>query len=272
MNDISGLSEMRRPAFGLRDGKFVVEDAALGYRQVRPLVRNIKDGSIMVLVPGSEFEMGDGKDSDCPKHRVWVDAYYIGVYCVTNRQYARYVREGKGRAPDNQEWKDNALADHPVVCVSWDDAMAYAKWVGCELPTEAQWEKAARGLKGLIYPWGDEWDKGKFRNDMNRARAETAEVWGYADGASGYGTYQQSGNVWEWCRDWYGDKYYIEEGAKKKSTKKKNPTGPALGSLRVHRGGGWWYHNPSFFRGACRYCFAPAYTGVPRGFRLVRTM
>ncbi len=239
-----------RTSFGLRDGKFVVEDAARGYRQVRPLVRNRKDGSIMVLVPGGEFEMGDGQDENCPKHRVWVDAYYIGVYCVTNRQYARFVREGKGRAPAAHygapKWCAEELFDHPVVCVSWDDAMAYAKWVGCELPTEAQWEKAARGVKGLIYPWGDEWDEGKCRNFNNFGIAETAKVWGYPKGVGGYGTYQQSGNVAEWCRDWYGKDYYKEAGAG------KNPTGPASGSKRVNRGGSWWGRRASCFRGADR--------------------
>ena len=82
------------------DGK-LYERTADGYRQVRPLVRNVRDGSILVLVPGGEFEMGDGQDSDCPRHRVQLDAFYMGVYCVTNGQYGRFVREGKGRAPEN---------------------------------------------------------------------------------------------------------------------------------------------------------------------------
>ncbi len=244
------------------------------YRAEHRLVRNKKDGSVLVLVPGGEFDMGDGQDENCPKHRVWVDAYYIGVYCVTKRQYARFVRETGHRAPATDfgtpKWKKGKCAkelwDHPVVCVSWDDAMAYAKWAGCELPTEAQWEKAARGPAGLIYPWGGEWDKGECRNDKNRAGAETTEVWGYPGGVSGYGTYQQSGNVWEWCLDWYGVKYYTEAGAK------KNPTGPATGSLRVDRGGDWWNDDPSFFRGAFRNGSDPYASAGDLGFRLVRTM
>jgi len=253
-------------AFGLRNGQFVMEDHQRGYRQVRPLVRNVKDGSVLVLVPGGEFEMGDGKDSDCPKHRVWLDAYYIGVYCVTNGQYARFVREGRGREPDNEKWKDGALANHPVVDVSWDDAEAYAKWAGCELPTEAQWEKAARGPGNLIYPWGNEWDEAKCRNNKNKGSEETAVVWEYAAGASGYGTYQQSGNVWEWCRDWYDEDYYKQAGAD------RNPTGSTSGSSRVCRGGSWRNGVASYFRGASRRGNDPAYRYDIRGVRLVRTV
>ena len=254
------------------DGKYCVVDRdRYVCNAAAPLVRNAKDGSVLALVPGGEFEMGDGvKESwksacDCPKHRVHVDAYYIGVYCVTNAQYARYVKEGKGREPDNSKWKDAALAGHPVVCVSWDDASAYAKWAGCELPTEAQWEKAARGPKGLIYPWGDDWDEKKCRNGTNKGGGQTCAVWEYAAGASGYGTCNQSGNVLEWCRDWYGEKWYSEAGAA------KNPVGPATGSFRVYRGGCWIYVVADYFRAAYRFRIVPASRFVYLGFRLVRT-
>jgi formylglycine-generating enzyme len=232
-----------------------------------PLVRNVKDGSVLVWVPGGEFEMGDGKDEDCPKHRVHLDGYYIGVSCVTNRQYGQFVRESKGREPGNSKWKDEALADHPVVDVSWEDASAYAKWAGCELATEAQCEKAARGPAGWIYPWGNEWEGGKkCRNDKNKGSEQTAPVYGYAAGASGYGTYQQSGNVLEWCRDWYDEKYYERRGAN------CNPTGPEIGLYRVIRGGGWWAAGASGFRGANRAWHGPGCRYSNLGFRLVRTV
>jgi sulfatase modifying factor 1 len=231
-----------------------------------PLARNIQDGSVFALVPGGEFEMGDGKDTNCPKHRVQVDAFYIGVCCVTNAQYARFVREGKGREPDNRTWKDAAKSGHPVVNVSWDDAMAYAKWSGCSLPTEAQWEKATRGPKNLLYPWGNDWDASKCRNSGNKGSGQTCPVWEYPAGASGYGTLNQSGNVWEWCKDWYGEKYYSESGAG------KNPAGSETGSNRVNRGGGWGNGVASRFRGACRVNFVPANRSVYQGFRLVRSL
>jgi formylglycine-generating enzyme required for sulfatase activity len=228
------------------------------------LAVNAKDGTLLVWIPAGEFEMGDGKDTDCPKHRVYLEGYWMGVYCVTNGQYGRFVAEGKGREPDNQRWKDKALAMHPVVNVSWDDSVAYGKWAGLGLPSEAQWEKACRGPKGLIYPWGNEWDEKRCRNDKNKGSETTAVVGGYAMGVSGYGTYQQSGNVWEWCADWYGDKYYTEPGAG------KNPTGPATGSNRVFRGGSWGNGDASIFRGAIRSIGAPARRADCRGFRLVR--
>jgi formylglycine-generating enzyme len=253
-----------RVAFGLRDGRFVELDSERGYRQVRPLVRNAKDGSVLVWIPGGEFEMGDDKDSDCPKHRVHLDGYYIGVYCVTNGQYVRFVEETGHSAPDNSRWNQEPFVAQPVVDVNWESASAYAKWAGCELPTEAQWEKSARGPLGSVYPWGDEWDKRKCRNDKTKVNVQTAPVYGYATGASGYGTYQQSGNVWEWCRDLKGD--YETDGVQ------RNPTGPDRGSNHVLRGGCWRYDNPAIFRGVFRGWRTPGNRHDVRGFRLVRSL
>jgi formylglycine-generating enzyme len=234
-------------------------------RRVANLAVNVKDGSVMVRVPAGEFEMGDGREGDCPKHRVYVGEYWIGVYCVTNRQYGRFVKETGHRAPDNDRWKKEGLLDHPVTDVSWDDAVAYGKWAGLELPSEAQWEKACRGPLGLIYPWGNEWDKGKCRNGENKGSEETAEVWGYPVGVSGSGTYQQSGNVWECCADWYEREYYKRSAA-------RDPRGPEWGSLRVRRGGGWGYGVASDFRGAGRESFDPHFRYDYQGFRLVGTV
>jgi len=191
-----------------------------GWTVVHPLLRNLKDGSVLVRVPAGEFEMGDGKDSNCPKHRVHLSAYCIGVYCVTNAQYLRFVEATGHRAPDKADygtpvWSGRSFpqdkTDHPVVCVSWDDASAYAAWAGCGLPTEAQWEKAARGPQGLVYPWGDQWDAGLCRNSGNKGSGQTCRVYDYPEGVSGYGTFNQAGNVWEWCRDWYDSGYYSHQ-------------------------------------------------------------
>ena len=238
----------------------------------RSLVVNAKDGSVLVRVPAGEFEMGDGQDTNCPKHRVRLDEYWIGVYCVTNRQYGRFVTETKHRAPDVSDysgapaiWQNGqcpaAKLDHPVVCVSWDDAVAYGKWSGLVLPSEAQWEKAARGPKGLIYPWGSGWEESRCRNDKNKGTEQTASAWGYPAGASGTGTYQQGGNVYEWCADWYEEKYYAQSPT-------ENPPGPQAGASRVYRGGCWWLVDASNFRGAFRLWDDPSLRR--RGFRLVR--
>jgi formylglycine-generating enzyme required for sulfatase activity len=154
--------------------------------------------------------------------------------------------------------------DHPVVSVAWDDAMAYAKWAGCGLPTEAQWEKAARGPKNLIYPWGNDWDAGKCRNSTNKGAGQTCPVWEYPAGVSGYGTLNQSGNVLEWCKDCYGD--YVTAGVQ------KNPEGAAIGSRRVHRGGRWDGGGPSRFRGSDRSFLVSAFRDDYLGFRLLRSL
>jgi formylglycine-generating enzyme len=234
-------------------------------RRVAHLAVNVKDGSVMVRVPAGEFEMGDGKDGDCPKHRVYVGEYWIGVYSVTNRQYGSFVKETGHSAPDKDRWKQEGLMEHPVTDVSWDDAVAYGKWAGLELPSEAQWEKAARGPLGLIYPWGNEWDPGKCRNGENKGSEETADVWGYPGGVSGYGTYEQSGNVLEWCADWYDEEYYKYRAA-------RDPRGPDTGSSRVIRGGSWRDVGPWDFRGAGRNGYDPRSRIGRRGFRLVRTV
>ena len=234
-----------------------------------PLIVNELDGSPMVLVPAGEFEMGDGEGSDCPKHRVCLDAYYIGMYCVTNRQYKMFVDATGHRLPDKADlgtpvWQGNsypkAFAEHPVVCVSWDDATAYARWSGCRLPSEAQWEKAARGPEGYRYPWGNEWDAARCMR-----RGTTCPVWEYPGGVSGYGTSNQSGNVWEWCRDWYDANYYGH-------SPRENPEGPERGMYRVLRGGRWYDGDPLGFRCAYRYWDGPGCRGGSRGFRLVRTV
>jgi sulfatase modifying factor 1 len=229
----------------------------------RRLAVNAKDGSILVRIPAGVFEMGDGKDSDCPTHRVEMSEYWIGMYCVTNRQYGKFVAGTKCRVPDNQRWQQEELSDHPVTGVSWDDCAAYAEWAGLSLPTEAQWEKATRGPGGLIYPWGNDWDAKKCRNSTNKGSGRTAAVWEYPHGTSGYGTLQQSGNVWEWCADWYDEGYYEKSPA-------KDPDGPQGGSFRVYRGGSEGFRDAPLFRGADRRRGDPANRTDGRGFRLVR--
>jgi len=188
----------------------------------------------MVLIPAGSFEMGDHLDDihdASPIHTVQLDAFYMAPHQVTVAQFKRFL-EVSGHSYSRNSWNNVAkyslTDDHPMVLVNWYDAFAYAKWAGKRLPTEAEWEYAARGgLEGKRYPWGDE----ITRDDANYlGTGSTAAIGSYK--ANGYGLYDMAGNVWEWCADWYGEDYYTNSPL-------KNPTGPETGQYRTVRGGTW---------------------------------
>lgn len=204
----------------------------------------------MVLIPGGEFLMGeDGEADHSPTHKVYVDSFYMDNYEVTNAQYYRFCKETETKLPEfwgMAEFHSGPdFPDHPVVGISWSDAKAYAEWAGKRLPTEAEWEYAARGgLAGMNYPNGDEVDSTQANYSVNGVVKGTVPVGSYAPNA--FGLYDMAGNVWEWVLDYYDGNYYKESPS-------KNPQGPEEGKFRVIRGGSWHsgpYCNRVYYRKA----------------------
>jgi len=226
------------------------------------------DGAEMVLVPAGTFPMGDDhlRPIEAPRHEVYVSAFYIDKYEVTNERYQKFL-EATGHDPPPW-WYDEKLnqPNQPVVGASWEDASAYCRWAGKTLPTEAEWEKAARGTDGRAYPWGNEpvAEGGKYRANYRPADdgfEYTAPVGSFPLNKSPYGCFDMAGNVWEWCADWYGEDYY-------KISPRKDPLGPPKGIYRVHRGGSY-VNKPENLRCAFRSGFFRTAPHVVIGFRCV---
>lgn len=231
---------------------------------------NEKDGCEMVLIPGGEFSMGsetgdqDAGDDEKPRHRHRLWPYYLGLSCVTVGQYRKFVRESRYRA--GSDWQ-NGQEDHPVCSINWHDAETYARWAGLRLPTEPEWELATRGYEGFNYPWGQDWQEGRHLcwEKQRELKRKTSAVQEYPNGVSPFGICQMSGNVWEWCADWYDGGVY-----KKYAMGDFRP--PATGDRRVLRGGSWKYSGPWYFRGAYRFSNFPAERNEDYGFRLALSL
>lgn len=260
-----------------------------------------QDGKEMVLVPAGWFTMGSSDQeaeaayqlslqyyadaeyagterwwfkSEQPPHRVWLDAFYMDTYEVTVGEYGVFLQHTGYRPLPRDVAIYAPTPHHPVVRVSWDDAAAYCQWAAKRLPTEAEWEKAARGEEGRTYPWGNDALSGKRANYCDAqcdsswkerqdedGYAYTAPVGSYADGRSPYGIADLAGNVAEWVQDWYDAAYYQQSA-------ERNPVNDQAAAFRVLRGGSW-YLWPVHLRTAYRSRYTPAGRLHNVGFRCV---
>jgi len=243
--------------------------AMVGLASAQPQEITGKDGAPMLWVPGGEFTMGseEGDDDEAPIHRVYLDAFYMDKYEVTVGQYANFLEATSLDAPP--DW--NTMNQHPhrqrpVAMVDWADARAYCRWAAKRLPTEAEWEKAARGTDGRTYPWGNDPPDRRRANygkqEWNN-HAALESVGSLEDGKSPYGIYAMAGNVWEWTADWYGKDYYQD-------SPKRNPKGPERGEEKVMRGGDWFL-NAERLRSANRDGLIPTGRNNRGGFRCAKT-
>ena len=212
------------------------------------------DGMTQVCVPDGELLMGSDKsvdsqahDDELPQHSVYLDAYWIDQTEVTNAMYEQCVSAGECTPPAKNSsytrdfyYGNSQFDDYPVIYVDWNQAKAYCQWAGRRLPTEAEWEKAARGTDGRIYPWGNTNPDRSLLN-YNGNIDDTAEVGDYPAGQSPYGALDMAGNVWEWVADWYGETYY-------QNSPDRNPQGPQTGEFGVLRGAPGTLYPISFAR------------------------
>jgi len=223
----------------------------------------------MAVVQAGEFIMGSvtGDADEQPVRRIYVDAFSMDRYQVSVGQYAKFLEATSQSAPP--DWSIMNKSRHqnrPVVNVDWADADAYCTWAGKRLPTEAEWEKAARGTDGRIYPWGNELPTGLRANSKKEKWSDhwaLTPVGMYEEGRSPYGIYDMAGNVWEWVSDWYDPDYYT-------SSPSKNPRGPLRGASKVIRGGSWG-SGPKDLRSTDRDTHVPSARGLGTGFRCAKT-
>ena len=260
-----------------------------------------QDGMTLLYVPKGEFVRGSKEDDpnadrdEEPQRSIYLDAFWIDQTEVTNEMFATFLNKEGNQEEGGTTWLEiddgdvlisesggtfqskEGFANHPVIEVSWYGAKAYCEWAGRRLPTEAEWEKAARGTDGRKYPWGNEDVAGNLLNlcdkncswsnrinSIDDGYARTAPVGTYPDGASPYGALDMAGNVWEWVADWYDAEYY-------KDAPENNPQGPTTGQYRGVRGGSWYLNGVRPVRAGNRYRVVPASRYLNNGVRCARS-
>ena len=248
-----------------------------GGQVLSPAVGRGGDGAPMILIPAGPYIMGsnDGLPNERPEHTVTLDSYYVDQYEVTLSLYRKFLESTKQESPST--WDDEAattVGDRPATGMKWQSASAYCQWAGKRLPTEAEWEKAARGTDGRRYPWGDmqpfvdiaNYNRGMWVNEAITLVAVTSGLEGMSvrhglkeGGKSPFGLFHMAGNAAEWVADWYGRDYY-------QRTPEKNPSGPATGEKRVIRGGSW-ADLPAALRVTARVSAEADYAARTIGFR-----
>ena len=250
------------------------------------------DDMVMVYVPGGEFQMGsndsDSFDNESPEHTVYLNSYWIDKYEVNSTQFSEFLNETLNQNNENliyigsqtninivggQALPDSGFENHPINYVTWEGAAAYCEWSGGRLPTEAEWEKAARGIDSWVYPWGNSFSGTNLNfcdancsqewkdSSVNDGYAETAPVGNFPGGSSPYGAEDMSGNVWEWVSDWYDADYYY-------SSPYKSPDGPTSGDTHIVRGGSYLNYD-LYLRTTNRFNTTNINKRVDFGFRCV---
>jgi len=204
----------------------------------------------------------DGAEDEQPVHHVWLNAFYLDTREVTTSEYKRFLDATGRRPPYN--WPNGQIPEgtdqQPVRLVTWDDATEYARWLGKRLPTEAEWEKAARGgLTNKNYPWGDEIKPAQARYGSRLGPVDAGHF-----AANGYGLFDMAGNIWEWVADWYDPEYYY-------NSPDRNPRGPSAGLYHVARGGSWYDH-PGYLRCAFRNWAKADARSLTVGFRCAKSV
>jgi formylglycine-generating enzyme required for sulfatase activity len=253
------LREPSRPAMG--SGLIPLGTNPQGHEEYwRP-----KDGVPVVEIPGGEFLMGsaaaEGEPAEHPQRKVSVSPYLIDKTEVTWDQYKKFSTATGTPLPETPLW--GTPDDYPVTAVTWSEAAAFCGWVGGRLPTEAEWEKAARGTDGRRYPWGNDWDPDRC-NTQDGGPHRPEAVGAFPGCLSPYGALDMAGSVWEFCQDWFDEKSY-EAGPN------RDPKGPTSGHHRVIRGGSWL--NPSSWtRTSFRQGTDPSWRDVLHGFRCVQNL
>ena len=263
---VSAPEAERQPLEAEQQRRPIEEARRRPYSAPVELAREIagKDGAPMALVDAGEFLMGSDKFGDeKPMHKVSLDAFYLDKYEITTARYAKFL-EAEGRRPPMfwNQGSQTSYTERPVVGVDWHDADAYCRWAGKRLPTEAEWEKAARGADGRLFPWGNEEPTTRHANFGKgewMGYSTLTPVGGFEKGKSPYGIYDMAGNVWEWVADWYEPRYYA-------TSPSSNPQGASSGENKVLRGGSW--NNPPFIlRSTARNWSAPSDRPAYVGFR-----